>query len=541
MVFSKFRRNPTAHARLKEDDDKGDSFFFSERKFEDKRPMLNTSSDENEERDERWIAAFKKSEHARTIPVEPMKIETNIVEPKEDITQEAFSAEEIMTAALQLKSPKAEESVTPRAGTPSYLPASITPSLVTKTEKPIPAVRETSSSTFASESTMQTSNTLDQKDAMIASLKNKCAKLHDKILQYGDVDRYIEPNELSKLEQEKYDLKKQLKVTNSELKFTQNALEDATAKMQTHSQEKIQLKEIIKHQKGQIDGLETKQLKLESDNLELTQKLEKEKAELANKIESREDQLHDMKLKCELLEKELRDVRWQLDKANSVVIEHNMTKAPPEQKNASDSEESVFDGVDDSHSTTPNTFDDSGSLSSSYHNPFNDVHSTHTKSSKPNEKEQPTNPFENDDAKPIKKQTSNNPFDDAGEGSENALGQSINPFDNDQDVMNPDDGHVENPSDRDAERLAEQKAIMRKQLDEMQAKYAQKMADQLSKIAALQEENDIKDIQLQQLKESLEKEALKKNNRRAFNWRRKDSNYSGDSGDELEKTWHPHS
>ena len=68
MVFSKFRRNPTGHARLKDDDSKG-GFFLQERKNEDKRPMLNTSSDETEERDEKWIAAFKKSEHARTVPV----------------------------------------------------------------------------------------------------------------------------------------------------------------------------------------------------------------------------------------------------------------------------------------------------------------------------------------------------------------------------------------------------------------------------------------------------------------------------------------
>ncbi|KAL3910342.1 MAG: hypothetical protein SGILL_007728, partial [Bacillariaceae sp.] len=107
---------------------------------------------------------------------------------------------------------------------------------------------------------------------------------------------------------------------------------------------------------------------------------------------------------------------------------------------------------------------------------------------------------------------------------------SINPF---EDVRDDND---------DAQALAaaqfvEQEAMMQQQLSDMQAKYAQKMADQLSKIAALEEENDIKDIQLEQLRESLDKES-KKTNRRTFNWtRRKDS---GSTDDELEKTWHPH-
>ena len=53
--------------------------------------------------------------------------------------------------------------------------------------------------------------------------------------------------------------------------------------------------------------------------------------------------------------------------------------------------------------------------------------------------------------------------------------------------------------------------MLQEQLSEMQAKYAQKMADQLSKIAALQEENDIKDIQLEQLRESMENQSSKRN------------------------------
>ena len=80
------------------------------------------------ERDEKWIAAFKKSEHARTVPVpveQTMQLETNIVEPKEDAVKDAFTAEEVMTAALHLKSPKVEESSTPRSETPSYLPAAM--------------------------------------------------------------------------------------------------------------------------------------------------------------------------------------------------------------------------------------------------------------------------------------------------------------------------------------------------------------------------------------------------------------------------------
>ena len=529
MVFSKFRRNPTAHARLK-DDGKGGDFFFPARKNEDKRPMLNTSSDENEERDEKWIAAFKKSEHSRMIPVEQtMQQETNIIEPTEDIPKDAFTAEEVMTAALHLKSPKAEESITPRAGTPTYLPAAITPSLGTKREKPEPAIRETSSSTFGSESTKQTSNTLDHKDTVIASLKTECAKLRDKVLQYGDVDRYMEPDELSKLEQEKYDLKKQLKVVNSELKFTQSALEDAMNKMQTQSQSSAELKEEIDNQKDQIDELETKQLSLETDKMELTEQLKKEKAELENKLEQREDELHDMKLQYELLEKELRDVRWQLDKANSGVVKYDEERAIAAPKNASDSEESVFEGVDDSpKSTSPNPFDDEESVSSSYRDPFNDENSQSGKPAEANVES--TNPFdafsENDKLNTMQKQQSMKPFSDSDKSTNDNRNKSINPFEDDRD---DNDAHA-----LASARFVEQEAMMQKQLSDMQAKYAQKMADQLSKIAALEEENDIKDIQLEQLKESLDKQTSKKSNRRSFNWRRKDND------DELEKTWHPH-
>ena len=124
----------------------------------------------------------------------------------------------------------------------------------------------------------------------------------------------MEPDELSKLEQDKYDLKKQLKVSQSELKFTQDALEDAMNKVKTESQNTVELKELIENQKDQIDELETKQLSLETDKMELAEQLKTEKAELERKLEQQEDQLHDMKLQYESLEKELRDVRWQLDK-----------------------------------------------------------------------------------------------------------------------------------------------------------------------------------------------------------------------------------
>ena len=364
---------------------------------------------------------------------------------------------------------------------------------------------------------------------MIASLKTECAKLRDKVLQYGDVDRYMEPDELSKLEQEKYDLKKQLKVVNSELKFTQGALEDAMNKMQTQSQSTAELKEEIDNQKDQIDELETKQLSLETDKMELTEQLKKEKAELENKLEQREDELHDMKFQYELLEKELRDVRWQLDKANSGVVKYDEERAIAAPKNASDSEESVFEGVDDSpKSTSPNPFDDEESASSSYRDPFNDENSQSGKPAEANVES--TNPFdafsENDKLSTMQKQQSMKPFSDSDKSTNDNRNKSINPFEDDRD---DNDAHA-----LASARFVEQEAMMQKQLSDMQAKYAQKMADQLSKIAALEEENDIKDIQLEQLKESLDKQTSKKSNRRSFNWRRKDND------DELEKTWHPH-
>jgi hypothetical protein len=311
------------------------------------------------------------------------------------------------------------------------------------------------------------------KDAVIEALKVKCKALRDKVLQYGDVDRYSESETAMSLEREKYRLRKELKVVKSQLKFTNNALEDTVQKLQDHTLEKASMAEIIDNQK---------------------------------------DEIHDFKLKYELLQKEVRELKRQIhkleeersslgddeedddtnknnnDKSSGELLVGNGFRSSSDEINASSSRENGSkenQPIDDEHimekiqpAVTSNPFDDE-SITSTFRNPFEDDNSALSQSHSQRES------------------------------------STRNPFGNNENVNTDNNNHNIDTHYKSADES------MQKQLAELQAKYAQKMAEQLSKIAALQEDNDIKDIQLKNLQERLEKQQDESGHRRRFGtWRR---------------------
>ncbi|KAG7371770.1 hypothetical protein IV203_017912 [Nitzschia inconspicua] len=269
----------------------------------------------------------------------------------------------------------------------------------------------------------------ENKDAIIESLKQKCKTLRDTILQYGDIDNYSESETAMALEREKYRLKKELKVVKSQLKFTNTALEDAVQKIQNQSLEK---------------------------------------ATLAETIDNQSDQIHDFKVKCELLEKEVRELKRRLQKYE----DEGSTKENDEPP----ADTIAHIAVSSSSSKGENASSSSEASSGEDQN----------KNSK-NQRQIILNPFDDESTT----STYRSPFDDDLSSHSKSLSQK-NPFENVENV------NTGNQQDDEAEEA------MQTKLAEIQAKYAERMAWQLSRIAALQEENDIKDIQLKNLQERLE-------------------------------------
>jgi hypothetical protein len=309
---------------------------------------------------------------------------------------------------------------------------------------------------------ISSSTLADNKDAIIESLKQKCKALRDKVLQYGDVDNYSESEVAMALEREKYRLKKELKVVKSQLKFTNTALEDAVQKLQDQSLEK---------------------------------------ASLAETIDNQSDEIHDFKLKCELLEKEVRELKRQLLK-----LEEETSSAD---KDGRSSKETVVEIVMSSSSSNS---ENSGSTSTGAAASNGDRSKT---SGNRDLKQDTSNPF--DDESTASSSTYRNPFDDDLSSHSRSRSQR-NPFSNNENVNTDNTKH-----------LSVEEALQR-QVAELQAKYAQKMAAQLSRIAALEEENEIKDIQIKNLKERLEHQQIEGSGhmRRLGNWMRNDGKSSNE-------------
>jgi len=415
---------------------------------------------------------------------------------------------------------------------------------------------------------------MTDKDAIIASLKDKCNALRQRVLQYGDVDRDLDSDEaIKELEKEKYNLKAELKIANSKLKFTTAALEDAMWKVKEQSVEKGSMAETIDNLQDELFQMklkyatqdrevrelqarikeleaiepeeEMKELKIRIEELE-AEKREVERLE-AERLKMEAERLKMQQLEAQRLETEAREPQevQQEGECDPMVTDSEVDKSNEDSKEdmVSEHEHSVRSDDDSETSLRVKSVDETCNGSNNPGETDDDEH--HGSDSKEkSSSNHSTNPFDNDGCAPncdnneqlpsfagptlaTETSSSTNPFEDDGDTEKHRQNTDLVQAPQQTNTKNSNEASSTNPfesdggdgSAKETKQLPDPEQVMIEKLTELQEKYAQKYSSQLSLIASLQEENEMKDIQLKKLQDELEK--LQSSSRGRFSgWRK---------------------